>query len=107
MRPVRVAGDAEDAHARVLEIEPPVTQEHQLLRSGGRPVEEVEEEQDGAVLEQFFELGSCAVVEPEHASNLLREPEHSVRVAASRCIRQLAGGELDDERDLADAVLPA
>ncbi len=71
MRPVRVAGDAEDAYAGDEELVAPVTQEFQLLGSRGRPVEEVEEEQDWSVLEQLLELGLAAVVQPEHRSNLL------------------------------------
>ena len=71
MRPVRVAGDAEDPDACQAELGAPVTQELQLLRSRRRPVEEVEEEQHGAVLEQLLELGFPAVVLPEHAPNLL------------------------------------
>ena len=78
VRPVRVARDAEGADARTLEVGPPVTQESQLLRSGRRPVEEVEEEQDGTVLEQLLELGFLAGVEPEHASNLLAETAPAV-----------------------------
>src|SRR5205085_2492956 len=49
VRPGRIAGDAEDAHARLLELPAPVTQELELVRSGRRPVEEVEDEQDRAV----------------------------------------------------------
>jgi hypothetical protein len=68
---MRVAGDAEDTHTGSLELGAPVTQESQLLCSGRRPVEEVEEQQHRPVLEQLLEPGFLAIVEPEHASNLL------------------------------------
>ena len=68
---MRVARDAEDTYAGPLELGAPVTQELQFLRSGRRPVEEVEEQQGGAILEQLLELCFLAVVEPEHAPNLL------------------------------------
>ena len=68
---MRIAGNAEDAHPCPLELRAPVTQESQLLRSGRRPVEEVEEQQHRAVFEQLLEPGFLAIVEPEHASNLL------------------------------------
>lgn len=44
-----VARDAEEPDARLLEFQPPVTQEGQLLSSDAGPVEDVEDEQDGTV----------------------------------------------------------
>src|SRR5581483_1590854 len=49
VRPGRVARDRVGADARRAELVAPVTQELQLARSGRRPVEEIEEEQDRPV----------------------------------------------------------
>ena len=97
VRPVRVARDAEGADTRSLEVRAPVTQEPQLLRSGGRPVEEVEEEEHRAVLEQLLELRRLPGVEPEHDRNLLGEPQDGVRVAARHAVGKLPRAELDHE----------
>src|SRR5205823_1181361 len=45
VRPGRVAGDAEESDSPLREFRAPVTQELHLVRSGRRPVEEVEEEE--------------------------------------------------------------
>ena len=67
VRPRRVAGDAERPDTRRLELLAPVTQELHLVRSGGRPVEEVEDEQRTAVHQQLL----------ERASHLRRRPDGS------------------------------
>src|SRR5439155_25879156 len=51
VRPRRVARDAELLDAGLLELRAPVTQELHLARSGRGPVEEVEQKQGGAVLD--------------------------------------------------------
>ena len=49
----RVARDADRLDSHLVELGSPVTQELHLVRSGGRPVEEVEDEQLRPVLEQL------------------------------------------------------
>lgn len=70
MREVRVARDAEDAHPGAGELGLSVTQEPQLLRSGARPVEEVEEQEDAAFGSQLFEFDGLAVLAPDHLATL-------------------------------------
>src|ERR687885_752829 len=53
VRPRGVARDAEDVDARCGEFDAPVTQELHLVRSGRRPVEQVEEEERAAVAQQL------------------------------------------------------
>jgi len=45
VRPGAVPRDPEDRRARRFEFGPPVTQEDELVSSGTRPVEQIEEEQ--------------------------------------------------------------
>ena len=54
MRPCRVARDSEWANTRLLELRAPVTQELDLVRSGGGPVEEVEEKERSPVAEELL-----------------------------------------------------
>ena len=70
MRERRVAGDAEDAHSGGSELGLSVTQEQELLRSGSRPVEEVEEQEDRAVGDEVLELNGLAVLAPHHLASL-------------------------------------
>ena len=49
VRPGAVPRDPEDRGARRFEFGPPVTQEDELVSSGTRPVEQIEEEQDVAL----------------------------------------------------------
>ena len=51
--PLGIPGDAEWADARLPELRAPVTQELHLVRSGGRPVEEVEDEERGTVRKEI------------------------------------------------------
>ena len=61
-----LADVAERGHSRLLELRPPVTQEDQLVRSGARPVEEVEEEERQlALLPDVRELNRLARPEPD------------------------------------------
>src|SRR5439155_1789142 len=53
--PLGIAGDAEWAHTHCQELRAPVTQELHLVRSGGRPVEEIEDEECRPVREQLVE----------------------------------------------------
>src|SRR6185436_19062370 len=55
VRPRRVARDRVRLHARGPELLAPVTQELHLVRSGRRPVEEVEEQQDRALARDLDE----------------------------------------------------
>ena len=71
MRPARIARDAEDADTCGGELGLSVTQEAQLLRSGRRPVEEIEQEQDRAFREELLEPDRFSVVPPGHAPSLI------------------------------------
>ena len=52
-----VARDPEGPHPRRVQIGAPVTQEQHLVRSAGRPVEDVEAEERGTLARERFEKG--------------------------------------------------
>ena len=64
VRPGRVAGDADRLHPDRVELGSPVTQELQFVRSGGGPVEQVEDEQLRPVVDEL-----------EHRERLVRSEE--------------------------------
>jgi flagellar biosynthesis/type III secretory pathway chaperone len=77
MRPVRISRGRQHAIARRREVALSVTQEQQLLGSGRRPVEQVEEEQRRTLLQNLLQLDRLAVLAPDHAPRL---PEPDVEV---------------------------
>src|SRR5262245_44751114 len=85
VRPRAVARDPEDLHARILELPAPVTQEQELVRSGARPVEEVEEQQVRRAFGQLAELNVVAGSEPDarRGNGVSDAGHHAVTVAAS------------------------
>ena len=64
VRPRAVPRDTEDLDAGRVELLSPVTQERQLVRSGARPVEEVEEEDVGVALGHLRQLDLVAGRQP-------------------------------------------
>src|SRR5581483_8812293 len=78
VRPRRVSRDAEAADAGGLELGSPVTQELELVRSRRGPVEEVEEQEDRAVLDDLPHRHGLARAEPDGRAERDRVagPEH-------------------------------
>ena len=99
--PRRVARDADRLHAGVLELRSPVTQELHLVRSGGRPVEQVEDEQLRPVLEQLANRqGLVRAEEDRDVGNAFAGLQHGPRLA--RC----AAPAPDELERRASAVRP-
>src|SRR4029077_8331660 len=82
----RVARDRERLHARVLQLRSPVTQELELARSGGRPVEEIEEEEERALMKELADAGALARRRPDDRveRRLLPDLEHGPSLCGRR-----------------------
>src|SRR6266536_6132942 len=98
--PLGIAGDAEWANTRCQELTAPVTQELHLVRSGGRPVEEVEDEERRPVPEQLVETAPLVRCGPNgRLRNSVCYSQHRARTL----LRKLRlGRDLCHVRDLAD-----
>ena len=98
--PLGIAGDAEWAHTHCQELRAPVTQELHLVRSGGRPVEEVEDEERRPVREQLVETAPLVrCCQDGRVRDSVSYSQHRARTL----LRKLwLGGHFCHIRDLAD-----
>jgi hypothetical protein len=80
VRPGAVPRDPEDRRARRFEFGPPVTQEDELVSSGTRPVEQIEEEQHSLPLgRKLAEPHALVRSEPHfHVTWVLSGGDHAV-----------------------------
>src|SRR4029078_1570249 len=84
VRPGRIAGDPVRTDTSLLELCAPVTQELHFARSGGRPVEEVEDEQRAAVTQQLVEWASLVWRRPDaRRGNLFADADHVANSSAT------------------------
>src|SRR5829696_3591834 len=81
VRPCRVSRDTHRLDAGSLELPAPVTQELHLVRSGGRPIEEVEEQQLRALADEVAEPRGLVRRRPDRrVRNRLADLEHRGRL---------------------------
>src|SRR5204863_9085825 len=76
----RVARDRERLDSRLLQLRSPVTQELELARSGRGPVEEIEEEEQRAVVDEVADARPLAWRRPHHRleRRLLPDLQHEL-----------------------------
>src|SRR5205809_887995 len=84
VRPWGIARRAVHAHTRFVELFAPVTQELHLVRSGGRPIEEVEEEERAAVAGELRDRALLSRPRPDTCvAYLLPCPDHRADVTGT------------------------